>query len=46
MLASGPYWSAAGRRGDSMLVVTAHEIEPEAVELISVTDPLAALDSI
>ena len=41
----GAHWAAAGRRGDLRLLVTAHRVEPEDVDLVSVTDPLTALDS-
>ncbi len=42
-VACGAHWSAAGRRDDRLVLLTARDIEPEQVELVSVTDPLAAL---
>ena len=39
----GRHCSAAGRRDEVLLLITAHDIELEQVELVSVTDPLAAL---
>jgi hypothetical protein len=35
--------SAAGRRNDLLLLVTAHDVDLKPVELVSVSDPLAAL---
>jgi hypothetical protein len=42
-VACGAHWSAAGRRDDLLLVLTARDVELEQVELVSATDPLAAL---
>jgi hypothetical protein len=37
------HWCAAGRRDDLLLLVAAHDVDLEQAELVSVTDPLAAL---
>jgi hypothetical protein len=42
-VACGARWSAAGRRDDLLLLLTSRDVDIEDVELVSVTDPIAAL---
>jgi hypothetical protein len=37
------HWSAAGRRDDLLLLLTSRDVDLEEVQLVSVTDPIAAL---
>lgn len=43
IVSCGARWSAAGRRGDRLLLLTGRDVDLDRVELVSVTDPIVAL---